>query len=374
MKVCVDIQSAMAQRAGVGRYTRSLVEALARTVAPGDTLRAFHFDFQRKGRPFPLPGAESRAVRWIPGRWVQACWKMVGMPPFNWFAGDADVYHFPNFIRPPLTRGRSVVTVHDVSFLRYPEAAEARNLRYLTAKIRGTVQRADRILTDCAFVADEVKSLLGVPAERLSCVYPGLSRDFAPAGPEAVSETHARLGLTRPYLLTVGTIEPRKNHRFLLEVFERMPEFDGDLVLAGMKGWKVEPILERIRTSPRADRIRVLDYVGESDLRALYTGAEMFLFPSLYEGFGFPPLEAMACDRPVLASTAGAIVEVLGDAAELLETREPEAWARAARRILSEGSAERAARLARGRERAKRYTWEAAAKQVWEIYREVAAG
>lgn len=374
MKVCVDIQSAMAQRAGVGRYTRSLVEALARTVAPGDALRVFHFDFQRKGRPFPLPGAEARAVRWVPGRWVQASWKTIGAPPFNWLAGGADVYHFPNFIRPPLTRGRSVVTVHDISFLRYPEAAEARNLRYLTAKIRGTMERADRILTDCEFVADEVRALPGAPAERVVSVYPGLSGDFAPSGPAAVRETRARLGLTRPYLLTVGTLEPRKNHRFLLEAFERLPDFDGDLVLAGMKGWKVEPILERIRRSPRADRIRLLDYVGESDLRALYTGAELFLFPSLYEGFGFPPLEAMACGCPVLASTAGALVEVLGSAADLLETRDPEAWSNAVRRVLAEGAAERRARLDRGRERAGRYTWDAAAKRVWAIYREVAAG
>lgn len=373
MKVCVDIQAAMAQRAGVGRYTRDLVVALAETAEPGDALRVFHFDFQRRGRPFPLPGAEARSVRWIPGRWIQKSWKTIGAPPFNWLAGKADVYHFPNFIRPPLTRGRSVVTVHDVSFLRYPEAAEARNLRYLTSKIQDTVDRADRILTDCEFVAREVRTRLHAPDGRVRSVYPGLSGDFTAANAGEVSGVRTRLGLTRPYLLMVGTLEPRKNHGFLLDVFERMRSFDGDLVLAGMPGWKVEPILARIRASSRAARIRVLNYVADADLRALYTGAELFLFPSLYEGFGFPPLEAMACGCPVLASTAEALSEVLGDGAELLETRDAEAWASAALSLLSEGAPERAARIARGRNRTTRYTWAATARQVWKIYREVAA-
>lgn len=372
MKVCMDIQSAIAQRAGVGRYTRSLVEALALSATPEDVLRIFYFDFQRKGRPFPLAKVEEQAVRWIPGRWVQQAWKTIGSPPFNWFAGAAEVYHFPNFIRPPLTRGRSVVTIHDVSFLRHPEAAETKNLCYLTAKIRDTVDRTDRILTDCSFVAKEITELLGAAPARVTPVYPGLPKGFSGATAESISEVRSRQSLTRPYVLTVGTLEPRKNHSFLVEVFERMPFFDGDLVLAGMRGWKVEPILERIRDSSRADRIHLLDYVEDADLQALYTGAELFLFPSLYEGFGFPPLEAMACGCPVLASTAGALVEVLGEGAELLETQDAERWAEAVRRILSEGTTARAARIARGRNRTQLYTWEAAAHQIWGIYREVA--
>ena len=120
MKVCVDIQAAIAQRAGVGRYTKSLVEFLGRYAA-GDQLQLFYFDFKRKGVPFPVNGVEQRAVRCIPGRFIQGAWKTISWPPFDWFAGPADVYHFPNFIRPPLSRGKSVVTIHDLAIYACPE-------------------------------------------------------------------------------------------------------------------------------------------------------------------------------------------------------------------------------------------------------------
>ena len=132
MRVTLDIQAAIAQRAGVGRYTKSLVEHLG-PFAGSDELRLFYFDFQRKGVPFPVPGASQHAVRWCPGQFVQKAWKTLNWPPYNWFAGAADVYHFPNFIRPPLKRGKSVVTIHDIAFIRYPQTLEPRNLAYLTA-------------------------------------------------------------------------------------------------------------------------------------------------------------------------------------------------------------------------------------------------
>ena len=127
MRVSIDIQAAIAQRAGVGRYVKSLVEHLGRYKG-SDEFRLFYFDFKRKGIPFRTPGAEPYAVRWCPGHIVQKVWKTIHGPPFDWFAGTSDVYHFPNFIRPPLTKGKSVVTIHDIAFLRYPRAVEPRNL------------------------------------------------------------------------------------------------------------------------------------------------------------------------------------------------------------------------------------------------------
>ena len=130
MKVCIDIQPALAQQAGVGRYTRSLVEHLG-AFRENDMVRLFYFDFHRRGMHFSTPGMKHSPVHWCPGRLAQQCWKRFLWPPFNWFAGYADVYHFPNFILPPLTTGRAVVTIHDISFLRYPEFAESRNLAWL---------------------------------------------------------------------------------------------------------------------------------------------------------------------------------------------------------------------------------------------------
>ena len=371
MKICIDVQAAIGQRAGVGRYTQRLVQSLD-ALAPADELRLFYFDFKRRGLPFPVRHAALRAARWAPGRVVQGLWKTLGWPPFDLLAGPADVYHFPNFILPPLRRGRSVVTIHDMSFLRFPEFAEARNQAYLSARIRDTVARADRIVTDSRFSAAEIAELMDLPADRVTPIYPGISEDFARPPDDAVRALRARLGLDRPYLLTVGTIEPRKNLGFLVDVFEAMTDFDGRLVLAGVPGWKTEPIVDRIRRSPRAADILLPGGVPDEDLPALYAGAELFVIASHYEGFGFPPLEAMACGTPVLSSNGGSLAEVVGPGGERLDAGDAEAWAAAAQCLLT-NTALRADCIARGRRRAAEFAWSETARQTLEVYRSLAS-
>lgn len=370
MRVCVDIQAAVAQRAGVGRYVRCLVERLARHAA-GDTLSLFYFDFRGRGEAPDAPGAQLRTIGWMPGRLAQQAWKRFGFPPFDWFAGRADLFHFTNFIRPPLGRGRSVTTVYDVSFLRHPEAAEERNLQFLKAGIRQTVERSDAILTISNHVAAEIVDLLGAPASNVVTAHPGLPEGLKRPSADVVAAMRARHGLDRPYLLFVGTIEPRKNLAFLIDVFDRLQGFDGDLVLAGMKGWKYEPILARMKASPRARRIRHLDYPPDGDLPALYAGAELFVICSLYEGFGFPPLEAMACGTAVVSSTGGSLPEVLGDAAEIVPGFDADEWAGRITRLLGDRG-RRADLVTRGTAQAARYTWDATAARVWQLYREFA--
>ncbi len=371
MKVCLDIQPAIAQRAGVGRYVKALAERLGRFAA-GDELTLFHFDFRRRGLEFETPGARVRAVGWVPGRLVQQAWKRLGAPPYDWFAGRADLYHFPNFIRPPLARGRSVVTLHDLSFVRFPEAAEPKNLAYLTARIGDTVRRADAILADSETIAAEIVEHFRLSPDRVFPVVLGLEETLARPPEPAVDAVRRRLGLERPYLLHVGTLEPRKNIAFLVEVFERLADFDGDLALAGGLGWRTEPILERIARSPRAARIRRLGRVADGDLPALYAGASAFVFPSLYEGFGFPPLEAMACGTPVIASPRGSLREVLGDGAALVEDFDADAWAERLRAVLGD-AVRRGALVAAGRARAARYRWDDTALRTWEVYRKAAS-
>jgi glycosyltransferase involved in cell wall biosynthesis len=373
VNVCIDIQSAIAQRAGVGRYTKCLAEHLARQVgrqAGDDQLTLFYLDFKRRGLPFPAAGAVDRGIQWLPGRLVQKAWKTIGWPAFDQLAGPADVYHFPNFVLPPLRRGRSIVTIHDVSFIRYPEAAEPKNLAYLNSQMRRTVDTADLILTDSHFSATEIIDALQVPEHKVQAVHLGLSDDHQPATSTDCAAMRAALNLDRPYLLFVGTVEPRKNIPFLIEAFEQMSDFDGDLVIAGMPGWKVEPIMERMRNSAKADRIRYLSYVDEHWLSALYSAAQLFVFPSLYEGFGFPPLEAMRCDTPVLASRRGSLPEVLGDAAAYETIDNATAWAATMQQLLTD-TARRQALIEAGRQQANRYTWEETARQTWRHYREV---
>ena len=361
----------MAQRAGVGRYARMLVEHLG-GFCEGDTLSYFYFDFKKQGDALALGQKHARVCRWIPGRIVQYAWKKLNAPPYSLFAGTADVYHFPNFIRPPLSQGKSVVTIHDVSFLRFPETMEPKNYKFMSARIEDTVKKSDAIITDSAFVADEIHELLDVPREKLHPIWLGLDAEWRRPSELIIKQVKSKLQLERPYLLHVGTIEPRKNHRFLVDVFDALENFDGDLVIAGMRGWKNESIFKRFESSPKSDRIRILEYVPDEDLAALYAGAEMLVFPSLYEGFGFPPLESMACGTPVIASAAGSLPEVLGKAAVVLKDFDVKRWASEVETMLSH-DARREGYIRLGIERARNFTWEETARRTWDVYRKVGA-
>jgi glycosyltransferase involved in cell wall biosynthesis len=370
MKVCIDIQAAVTQRAGVGRYTRELIQHLGE-VANDDRFLLSYFDFKGDATPVSIPGADLKAVRWCPGRIAQLAWKTLGWPPYDMFVGEADLYHFPNFIIPPLRRKKSVVTIHDMSFVPYPHFAEERNVRYLRRHIKSTVERADAIITDSHFSAREICSYLNISEERVFTTHLGIGDHFARPDAETTASVLEGHKLDRPYLLTVGTVEPRKNIQFLIEVFEQLEDFDGDLVIAGGFGWKYEPILERIRNSPRAKSIRCLGYTEDSHLPSLYAGASAFVITSHYEGFGFPPLEAMACDTPVVSSRGGSLAEVLGEGAVLVSSFDAEEWAAQIRHVLND-SALREALISRGRMKAASYTWANTAKETMAVYRQVA--
>lgn len=369
MKICLDIQPAVAQRAGVGRYTKQLAEALP-ALADDLDLAYLYFDFRRQGHPLHLPSASVRAVRWCPGWAAQQMWKRLNWPPFNWFAGDADLYHFSNFIIPPLTRGRATVSIHDLSFMRHPEFTEEGNLAYLRAKIPATVKRADAVLTISEFSRQAIIEELNVPEERVHLTSLGVDPLFKRASQEQIAATKRNFGMARPYLLYVSTVEPRKNHRFLLDVFARLGDLDIDLVIAGGRGWKSEPVFEAMGSHPLADRIHYIEYVGDEHLPALYSGAEIFVMPSFYEGFGLPPLEAMACGTPTLVAPAGSIAEVVGDAAEVIADFDHEQWETAIRRLLTDS--ERRAELSRlGPVRSATFTWERTARETLAVFRSV---
>ena len=283
-------------------------------------------------------------------------------------AEAADLYHFPNFIMPPLARGKAVVTIHDAAFLALPHTTEKKNLRYLQAHIRSTVNRADLIITLSRAMAVDLSERLKVPLSKIRPIHLGIEPYFAPPPAERLQAVRQRYTLQRPYLAFLSTLEPRKNIPFLIEVFEQLSGFDGDLVIVGQRGWSCEPILDRMRHSPCANRIRHIEYAPEEDLPSLYAGAECFVFPTLYEGFGFPPLEAMACGTPVVASNAAALCEVLGDAAAIVPEFNTERWADAVMKVLRD-SARRSELTRRGLACAAGYTWGKTARETWAAYR-----
>jgi glycosyltransferase involved in cell wall biosynthesis len=370
MQVCLDYQPAVAQRAGIGRYTRLLARHLASLAGATDELRLFYLDFTRCADAPDVPGAVPRAWRLLPGALIQQLWKRTGAPDFARLAGMADLYHFPNFIIPPLARGRAVVSIHDMSFARFPECAEARNRRYLEARMAATIDRADAIITISQFSAGEIEAFHPEAAGKLHVTYLGIDASFARPPREAIEAARRRLGLERPYLLSVGTIEPRKQFPLLVEAFDALNRDNLDLVIAGMPGWNCETIFRAFAGARRTRQIRYLRYVPDGDLPALYAGAEGFALASRYEGFGFTPLEAMACGTPVVVSPGGSLAEVVGDAAMIVPEAEPEAWRLALARLLDD-PALRGRLQAAGLAQAHRYRWSETARQTWDVYRQV---
>ena len=372
---CLDYQPAVAQGAGIGRYTRLLARNLVPQLARDERLRLFFCDFRRKAERDPVPGAEARAFRLLPGALMQKAWAKLGAPAFDRLSGPADVFHFTNFVARPVRRGRTVLSIHDMSFERFPEFAEARNRAYLHANVARSVARADLIVTDSEFSRREIEELLPEARGRVRTTLLGISPDFLPAPAEAVAKVRAKLGLERPFLLDVGTVEPRKNLPFLVDFWEKLAPDGFDLVVAGAPGWRCEPIFERFAEAERRfpGRFHYVRYVPDGLLEALYTAAALFAIPSHYEGFGFPPLEAMACGAPVLSSDGGSLPEVLGAAARIVRGFDADAWAHAALELLREAPSDRAARIAAGRAQAARFTWERCAQETLAVYREAAA-
>ncbi|WFB36649.1 glycosyltransferase family 1 protein [Kiritimatiellota bacterium B12222] len=372
MKVCLQIQAAIDQRAGVGRYVHTLVPELA-ALRGEDELSGFYFDFRRKGSPFAEELIKNHPYTRLPGALIQQSWKRLGLPAYTRFAPDADVHHFPNFIIPPLPPGpKAVVNIHDCCFIKCPETMEPKNRSYLRRRMRATIRRADKILTISETMADEVREAFDLPPDKVKATLLGPPPSMNDLPENQVDQRLKTLGVDGPFLLHVGTMEPRKNHVFLFKIFEALKYFDGKLVLCGMKGWQVEPILEAMAANNKADRIIHLDYVSDEDLVALYRRAEALIFPSLYEGFGLPPVEAMRQGCPVISSDGGSLAEVVGDGGIVLPLGDIDQWTDAIDSLFS--SPDRRARLINaGHKKASHFSWRKCAEETWEVYREVSS-
>lgn len=371
---CLDYQPAVSQLAGIGRYTKILAESMAPMLGSEESLRLFYCDFRRHLKRSPAEGVETRAFRLFPGGLLQHFWTRYNTPPFDWFSGRADVFHFTNFFARPVTRGKVITTVHDMSYERYPQFAAAYNCFVLKKGVGRSIQASDAVLTISEFSKREIEEIHPYAKGKVFVTYPGIGADFSPATPEAVREIKRKLGLTRPFLLTVGTIEPRKNLEFLVDVFERLAPEGYDLVVSGAPGWRYDSIFARFEGTRFPKQFHYVRYVPDGGLTALYSAAALYVTPSHYEGFGFPPLEAMACGAPVLSSNGGSLPEVLGDAATIVNGFDADEWAQAALRVLQSSQQELDARRAHGIAHARSFTWERCVRQTLDQYRKVANG
>lgn len=358
MRIAYDAAPLLNPRTGVGHYAASLLDAL---LAADSDLEVSLFAVGRQPDPAVMPGHDRATLRRlrIPARLVVAGWELARHPAGELLVGRVGAVHGTNFWVPPLKKANGVVTIHDLTFLLYPEfcTPQVRRYRWIVPKV---LQRCAVVLTPSDIVAEQVSAELGFPRSRIVVTPEGVR-------PSALAAQPPPSATGRGYLLFTGTQEPRKNLDRLLRAFALLGDLDLGLVVAGPAGWGSDNLQRRCADLGIADRVRLPGYLSDKDLAATLAGARAFVFPSLYEGFGLPPLEAMAAGVPVVAARAGSLPEVLGDAPRWCDPLDVESIA-AAVRIAVTDEEWRAEAVLSGRKRAAAYDWAETARLTREAY------
>ncbi|MDE2859273.1 MAG: glycosyltransferase family 1 protein [Chloroflexota bacterium] len=371
-RIAIDYTPAYEQGGGIGRYVRELTAALA-TEDPVTDYRLFVAGAQSEQLPHPPgPNFDWRTTILTP-RWLARIWQRAQLPlPVEIITGPVDLFHATDFVLPPtLPRTRSLLTVHDLSFLRVPDAASPSLRRYLEAVAPRSVERADHVLADSQATKDDLIEIYRTPADKISVLYSGVDARFGPVTDQMTLKAvlDKRNLKDIKYVLSVGTVQPRKNYSGAIRALSRIRDHGIDLhyVVAGGPGWLEDEMYRSIRETAMEDRVHILGFVPDEDLPALYSGARALLAVSLYEGFGLPVLEAMACGTPVITSNLSSLPEVAGDAGILVDPLDNEAISDAIMKTLTD-AALRQQLVAAGFERVKRFSWASAASQLKAIY------
>ncbi len=367
MLVGIDARLIAYQRGGISTYTLRLLQAL-QDLADGDQFTVL----QSRRRPEPMlthPAFRTVSL-WTPPHHPWEQWSL----PLELAFQPLDLLHSPDFIPPLHRRCPAVITVHDLAFLRFPDTQTSDSLRYYR-QVNQAVENAEGIITVSEATRRDMVELLGCAAERVDVVHHGVDARYRPLSQEAARRFCKDRGLPETFVLWVGTLEPRKNLAALFRAFAalkgKLPPARDTLVLAGPVGWRYEETAKLFDELGLAGRTVFFGPATEDELAMLYNAAWAFAFPSLYEGFGLPPLEAMACGTPVVASDAPALPEVLGDAALYVPPHDDQALAAALLRISHDTAL--AAELSRkGLARAAEFSWRQAAQQTLAIYHRVA--
>ncbi len=370
IKILIDTIPLLSQLTGIGRYTYEIARELERSDNSHEYL--YYYGYVSRNLIRPDDQTEAKNAKNLIAR--HALIKKAIRKALNAYAGimipKSDIYWQPNFIPSPGIRAKkTIVSVHDFSFLRHPEWQPRERIEYFKTNFWKQAPRADRIITVSEYTKQEIIELLDYDPERIHVIHHGVRHDiFRP-----LDKTEARTGLDLPerYILAVGSIEPRKNLMGLLKAYNMLPEGikkGYKLVLAGPIGWNNEDINRMIKKE--GDNVVYLGYLSDHDLAVAYNLASLFVYPSFYEGFGIPPLEAMACGAPVIASNASSIPEVCGDAALYADPENNEELADRIGRLLDNDGLQQTLR-SRGFERAGAFNWRRSAAQHLAVFNEV---
>ena len=369
-RICLEATAAICQQAGVGRYTRGLIRGLLDTDPDGDYTIAYNQ--ARSVRPLPpLDHLFSYTSPLGNKRWrLKNALTYFGAPVMDDFFSEVALYHSTGHLLPRLARIRTVFTLHDLIPLLLPEYHLPLNRIFLRLMLPKFLRQADAIIAVSENSRRDAVRLLGTDPERITVIAEGVDPQFRPVTNSGkLDAVRASYGLPEKFILYVSTIEPRKNHMTLLEVYAvlRKKYSDIHLVLAGELGWLYQEFLATLERSGLSNDVHLIGRVPESDLPAIISAATVFACPSLYEGFGLPPLEAMACGTAVVCSNAASLPEVVGQAALLCEPQDRVAWIEALSLLLTDDEIRDDLEV-RGREQAAKFTWEATARATRAVY------
>jgi alpha-1,3-rhamnosyl/mannosyltransferase len=392
MRVVVNQTTALAQKAGIGHYTDQLVRHV-RAQAGADRIDTFPTGWvgaacetYSRARSSLYTGRDNHRgsdqdrLRFT-ARVRQAAVSRLyraGQSLMSWHFRSLcsraayDLYHEPNGIPLPTDRP-TLSTLHDLSLLLHPEWHTGERADHFERNLSRTLKQCVHFLTDSDFIRRQVMEKLGVPAAKVTRVHLGIRPGLCPLPPDAVQATLVRLGLPPRYLLYLGTIEPRKNLLPLLRAYCDLPgqlREQWPLLLVGGWGWNARPVADYLREVAGARGVLHLGYLRDEHVASIYNGARALIYPSLYEGFGLPPLEMMACGGAVLASTAGAVVETVGRQAHLVEPEDVIGWRTALARVVSDDDWWRTLRQG-AVDLARAFSWEKCAAETLHVYRAI---
>jgi glycosyltransferase involved in cell wall biosynthesis len=371
MSIYLDVSAAVHRRAGLGRYAESLARALLPEL--GDRLAFF---YNREQGIAPLGGLEAVPARTVAlgyKPWRMLVWLgQVSRLSFKWLIPDVELFHATEHLLIPLRGRPTVLTVHDLIFRHLPEHHKSLNRWYLRWALPLYCRRADRVIAVSEATRHDLIEAYDLPPEKVHVIHEAASPRFRATSEASQADVRTRYGLPDHYLLFVGTLEPRKNLTRLLRVWTTLRR-SGEvppLVLVGARGWLIDEFFRALGRSAYRKDVMLPGYIADEDLPAIYGSATAFVFPSLYEGFGLPPLEAMACGTPVACSDTSSMPEVVGDAAVTFDPQDEDAMAEALRRIVRDADL-RAELQVRGLRRAAQFSWKRAARETIALYEEL---
>jgi glycosyltransferase involved in cell wall biosynthesis len=377
MRIGIDISRTVEESTGVGYYAKHLVRALAGIDAENDyLLYGIFYDCYPEGwRKASIPKSpnfrlhQKNSLSWL----VRKRWENAGRHKEK-LLGGIDLLHSTAYTMPLLSHLPVIVTIHDLSFFVYPQHHTEANYQFVTRNVHQAARRAGFIIADSESTKKDIMRFLHVPEERMEVIYLAAGDGFdEKRSPETIAQTKNKYGINKPYFLAVGSMEPRKNLASALIAFKALKEtkkIDYQFVVAGGKGWKNEAFYRLLKKLSIDEHLVLTGYVPEEELPALYQGAEVFVYPSLYEGFGLPVLEAMSSGTPVITSNASSLPEVAGDAALLVNPMETFDLYRAMEALVM-NPALKADFKEKGFKQSKKFTWEKTALETLEVYRKV---